>query len=175
MDLTICRRCGRKMRSEQHGDNATEIFIDEHIEQFHKEEYQQYKKQMTKDNTMKEFYKDLEMGQRYAHIRALEVFDNSRDAMIKEMLKRRPTGGLYQIVLMLAEQVAHEEMAGAFDSVTDIVLDELFKAMPHKEGKTAENFKQDLKDELRGKMTIKEMIEKSGFSDGIRKLIRSSL
>lgn len=163
------------MRSEQRG-KGIEIFIDEHIEQFHKEEYEKYatERRMT-DKTMKEFYKDLYRGKQYANIRALQVFDRSKEAMLKEMFKTMPSGGLYQIVLMLAEQVAHEEMASAFDSVTDIVLDELFRTMPHKEGKTAENFKQDLKDELRGQMTMKDMIEKSGFADGIRKMIRSSL
>lgn len=45
LNLSICRRCGKKMRTKRHDDGCIEIFIDEHIDQYHKDEYTQFRKE----------------------------------------------------------------------------------------------------------------------------------
>ena len=129
-----------------------------------------------KEFARSDLFKNLVRGRAYAALRALQVFDSSKDAMLKEMATHPHHGGFYQVVLMLAEAIAHEEMATAFNSVIDIVMDEIFKM--HKAdagGKTAKEFKDELKKDLRGELRMAEMIEMSGFADGIRQMIRSSI
>lgn len=95
--------------------------------------------------------------------------------MIEDMIKN-PKGGFYQIILMLAEAIAHEEMATAYNSVTDVVLDEIFKIFKqHAGGKNAEQFKADLKHDIRGNLKMEEIIKESGFTDGIRQMIREQI
>lgn len=46
IDLTKCSRCGRDIRYEKKeidGVQGMEIFIDEHIEKYHAEEYRKFK------------------------------------------------------------------------------------------------------------------------------------
>lgn len=108
-------------------------------------------------------------------MRALQIFDRSKEAMIEDMIKN-PKGGFYQIILMLAEAIAHEEMATAYNSVTDVVLDEIFKIFKqHAGGKSSEQFKADLKHDIRGNLKMEEIIKESGFTDGIRQMIREQI
>lgn len=129
-------------------------------------------------DTKARILKDITHGRLYAYVRALEIFDKSKEAMIKELITNPTEGGFYQVILMLAEAIAHEEMAVAYNSVTDVVIDEMFKIFKKSttaSNKTAEQFKADLRHDIRGNLKIEYMMKEAGFADGIREAIRSGV
>lgn len=123
-----------------------------------------------------EFTADVRKGKKYTHVRAIDVFEASKDAMIQELTDHVLQGGkgFYQLVLMLSETIVHEEMAAALNTVLDFAMDEIYRGM----GRTvsdAQRFKRELKEELRGNLNMKERIKDAGMEETFRKMIRERL
>lgn len=123
-----------------------------------------------------EFDADVLKGKKYTHIRAIDVFERSKDAMLQELGDHILHGGkgFYQLVLMLSETIVHEEMASALNTVLDFAMDEIYRGM----GKTAsdsQRFKRELKESLRGSLNMKERIKDAGMEETFRKMIRERL
>lgn len=123
-----------------------------------------------------EFDADVLKGIKYTHVRSIDVFESSRDAMLQELTDHVLKGGkgFYQLVLMLSETIVHEEMASALNTVLDFALDELYRGM----GKTvsdSQRFKRELKESVRGNLNMKERIKDAGMEEAFRKMIRERL
>ena len=123
-----------------------------------------------------EFDADVLKGKKYTYVRSLDVFERSRDAMIQELGDHIRQGGkgFYQLVLMLGESIAHEEMAAALNTVMDFAMDEIYRGMG-KNVSDAQRFKRELKEDLRGNLNMKDRIKEAGMEEVFRKMVRERL
>jgi hypothetical protein len=134
------------------------------------------KRRIGNNNNKDELVKDIVKGKKYTRLRAMDIFDNSKDAMLQEITAHVMDGGhgFYQVALMLGEAIAHEEMAAALDSAVEIAMEEVYARL-YGDKKKATDFKARLKKDLRGNLNMRALIQNSEMSEAFRKLIQASL